>query len=86
MSEERFDRIETKVDVIVDKISNIEVTLAKQHESLAHHIKRTDLLEQQVEPIRVHVAKITGARELLKILSMIVALVGGILAVIHYFK
>jgi hypothetical protein len=56
MSEQRLGRIEEKVDKIHDAIKSIDVTLAGQHVSLAEHIRRTELLETEVRPIKEHVA------------------------------
>lgn len=41
-------------DVILEKISNIDVTLAKQHESLQFHIYRTNLNEEQIRQLQQH--------------------------------
>lgn len=66
--QDRLDKIETKVDGVQDHTRQIDVTLAKQAVDLEHHIRRTDLLEQQVgtvaasiKPVQEHVAKLKGA-------------------------
>jgi hypothetical protein len=51
-------RLETKVDKINEHISKIEITLGKQHTSLEHHIKRTNLLEQAFKPLNNHVQSV----------------------------
>ncbi len=48
----RLDRIEDKIDKIGDKIGAIDITLVAQHESLKHHIRRTEILEEIVKPIQ----------------------------------
>lgn len=55
MSDSRLGRIEEKIDSIADRLNSIDVTLAKQEQQLAYHIRRTDLLEEQVKPISDHV-------------------------------
>lgn len=62
---EREDRIESKIDKVIEHISAIDQTLAAQHESLKIHIKRTDLLEKQTEKLNEHRAKQEGALRLL---------------------
>lgn len=52
MGQDRLTRIETKIDSIADKITAIDVTLAQQHESIKYHIKRTDLLESELKPLK----------------------------------
>ena len=55
MSDDRLIRIEEKIDAINEHLGRIDVTLAKQHDQLEYHIKRTNLLEEQVRPISEHV-------------------------------
>ena len=74
MDDKRFDRIEQKLDRVQDAISRIDVTLVKQHESLVHHIKRTELLEQELVPISKHVHTLNAGLKLIGMLSAGVAL------------
>ncbi len=64
---ERFDRIENKLDIVQSHSSSVDVTLARQAADIAHHIRRTDLLETRLEqvaadikPIKDHVTRIKG--------------------------
>ena len=59
----RFTRMEDKIDHIVDKIGNIEVTLAKQHVSLEEHMRRSkaneeavEIISKELKPVLNHVA------------------------------
>lgn len=47
-------------DDIFDLISQQKEILAKQQESLNYHIKRTDLLEEDLRPVKKHVYMING--------------------------
>ena len=76
---DRFDRIEIKIDKVVEHISSIDSTLAAQHISLKDHIRRTELLEKDVAPIKAHVAMVSGA---LKLIGLIAAICGGIEGVV----
>ena len=71
-------RLEAKLDKIADKIANIDTTLAKQAILLDEHIKRTDLLEKQVEPIQDRMIELKGAISLIKIVSVLVAVAEGV--------
>jgi uncharacterized coiled-coil protein SlyX len=82
MDEHRLDRIESKLDKVVDSVSEINKTLAEQHMSLKHHIKRSDLLEAQMEPIRKHVNMVTGAFKLLGLISLLAGIAVSILKVL----
>lgn len=83
MSDDRLNRIEGKVDKIVEHVSSIDVTLAKQHESLKDHIRRSDLLEQKLIPVEKHVAMMQGA---LKLIGLMATLAGIAAAVIEMLK
>lgn len=71
--DKRLDRIEIKVDKVLEHQSEINVTLAAQHVSLKEHIRRTNILETELKPIKQHVQMIHGA---FKLLGIIVASVG----------
>lgn len=69
MDDKRLERIEVKLDDISDHLSSIDVTLGKQHISLKEHIRRTELLEKDVAPIKKHVSRVEGAAKLIALLS-----------------
>lgn len=69
MNDKRLERIESKIDTLTDKLAETNVILGKQHVSLDYHIKRTDLLEKIVLPIKTHVARVDGAIKLIAIVS-----------------
>lgn len=86
MSQDQLDRIEKKLDE--NTLQTLENTL-----NLREHMRRTDLLEQIVEntsdrirPIENHVQMMAGAFKLILILSTIVGLVAGVLALVQYAK
>lgn len=86
-------RIHDKLDRIEEQIGIINVTLAKQHEQLRFHIRRTTLLEEhlehlrgEVKPIQRHVAIIDGGLKVLGAISAIVAFVATALKVVEFFN
>lgn len=75
------NRIEIKIDKLTEKLGNIDSTLAAQHVSLKEHMKRSDLLEKQIDvikkelsPIQKHVFMVTGALKLIGSAGLIITL------------
>ena len=81
MDDKRLERIENKIDVLVDKMGEQNATLAAQHISLKEHIRRTDLLEKQMEPVRIHVANVQGILRFIGVLAMLAAIAEAIAVV-----
>lgn len=75
MDDNRLNRIESKIDTVTDKVDTINQILAQQHESLKYHIKRTDLLEQQIAPLRRRDINITF---MIQLIIYIAAILGAI--------
>lgn len=69
----RFDRIETKIDKLSEQQAEMNTILAKQHEQISYHIRRTNLLEDQMKPVVEHV---DGIKFLIKILGVGAAVAG----------
>ena len=72
---EQLDKIEQKIDKISDKVEIINVTLAGQHETLKEHIRRTEILEDQIRPIQKHVTIVSTG---LRLIGLLIA--GGLLS------
>jgi len=83
-------KLESKLDKISDDIVEIKVTLGKQEENINYHIKRSDLLEDQVSLLKEDISKSKGAKDLIvflaKVGSFIVAAVGVILTIVKRFS
>ena len=75
----KTDKIENKVDKLDTRLDRVDITLAKQEEQLAEHIRRTNLLEEQMKPVEDHVKHMSGALKLFGVISIVS---GGILAVL----
>lgn len=73
--EKRLDRVEGKIDLMTDRLGSIDTTLAAQHEVLKEHIRRTEILEEDVKPIKAHVAMISGVLKFIGLLVPIAALI-----------
>lgn len=77
--DKKLDRIEDKIDKITDHMSAIDVTLTAQHVTLQEHIKRTEILENEMKPIQRRMDMVQGAIAL-------IALIGTIIGIIAFFK
>ena len=80
--DKRLERIEDKIDVAKDHLASIDKTLVEQHISLKDHMRRTELLEEAITPIRSKLDMAAGA---IKVLGLIAALL-TILEAIRSFK
>lgn len=71
MSDRRFDRLEEKLDGLDKRLDDMTQTLIVNTEQLKYHIKRTDLLEEQVKPIADHVVFIRVALKWVGVIAVI---------------
>lgn len=83
---DQLDKIEAKVDIIEEKISSIDVTLAKQAKDLEHHIYRTELAEQNLDlirqemvPVKKHVALMDASLKIIGALSSAAMFILGVI-------
>lgn len=72
--DKRLERIEVKLDDTNDHLAKIDVTLTAQHISLKEHIRRTNLIEEQLVPISKHVNMVKGALALIGLIGTITAI------------
>lgn len=79
MSEQKT--LDDKIDEVSKRLDSIDATLTKQHLSLEYHIKRCDLLEDQVVPIREQMFEIKGAVKFLKLVGVL----ASIAEVVHIY-
>jgi hypothetical protein len=76
-------RFEFKLDKIDQRINNIDVTLAAQHESLKDHIRRTNILEDQIKPIQKHVAMVDGITKFIGLLGILAGIAEAVAYVLR---
>jgi hypothetical protein len=67
-----------KLDKVYDKLQNIDVTLAAQHETLKDHIRRTEILEVKLEPVEKHVNMVNGAIKFIGLVGIIIGIWEGL--------
>lgn len=78
VEDRRDQRIPNKLDEIIDKLNGVNISIARIEVDVAHHIKRTDLLEQQVEPMKKHADELAGVVKFLKLAGVIIALIEAV--------
>ncbi len=61
----------THLERLYERINSIDKTLSAQHVTLKEHIRRTELLEVQLEPVKRHVAMVNGALKFIGLLGII---------------
>jgi len=74
---ERLEKLDVKLDKVIEHIANIDTTLAKQSVILDEHVKRSTQLEDRMEPVEKHVVMINGVLKFLGLLAAIAAIIEG---------
>lgn len=92
--EEFLHKIDQKLDKVIEDVTDIKVTQAKQgvvqikqEENLKDHMKRSDTLEdlyahlkeKEIEPIKAQLHEVKGGYKTLKILGGIAVALAGLL-------
>ena len=72
-----------RLDVSVDAIN---ITLAKQESHLEEHIRRTELLEEEMKPVRDHVQRVNGLLLIFAGIFACIAAVKGFLEIFQFFN
>jgi len=68
---------EQKLDKIVDTLGKQALTLERLTVSVEEHVRRTNLLEEDVRPIKTHVAMMQGALKVFGFLAILAAIGEG---------
>ncbi len=82
MSDQTLPRIENKLDKMAEDITEIKVTLGKQHVVLVQHESRSTKLETIVGAVQKKISMFEGALKLLGGISIILGLIEVIKMVI----
>lgn len=70
-----------KIDLILERMNSIDITLVRQSVILAEHIKRTNLLEAKIAPLEKHVNYVEGFLKGMGILAMVAGLIAAIMEI-----
>lgn len=90
-----YERVEAKVDKILEKMGEVDKTLVLQHEQLATHIKRTALAEENIallrtelKPIQKHVSFVEAAAKMAGFIvagtATLVGLIAGVFKILEH--
>lgn len=71
---EKLDKLDSKVDRLDGRLDSVDKTLAVNTEQLAGHMRRTELLEADLKPIKKHVGHVEGGMKLLGVVAVIVGI------------
>lgn len=63
----------------------MKITAAEQHIVLKEHIRRTELLEEEMRPVKKHVYMIDGALKLIAITGIVMGVLVSIFELVKYF-
>lgn len=77
---ELLQEISKSIERLDNNVDSINMTLARQEVHLAEHIRRTELLEEEMKPVRDHVNRVNA---LMLLLGGILALLGAVKTVIE---
>ena len=68
-----LDKIDRKLEKIDERIDSIDKHLAVYNSQLRFHIKRTDMLEEELKPLKSSLIKAQGAIMFIGLLSTVVS-------------
>ena len=74
-----LDKIDRKLEKIAERIDSIDKHLAVYNSQLRFHIKRTDLLEKDIEPLKAHLNKTQGILTFIGVAATIITVVVALL-------
>lgn len=86
MSDDKLIRIENKIDRLDEKLGTVNVILASQHESLKDHIRRTEILEEAIIPLKKHDHMRSGAIKSILFAASILAAVEAVIVILNHLK
>lgn len=75
-----FKTVIDKLDKLDSRIDNIDITLVRQEAQLAEHIRRTNILEQKLEPVERHVDRVNTVIKIFTYAGAILSFFAGLYA------
>jgi hypothetical protein len=84
--DKRLDRLEIKIDKIIEQQSDHTSILAVNTKSLQDHMKRSDALEAIVLPMKKKWDMAEGAMKLIGIAATAIGIIAGIVKIIDFFS
>ena len=72
--------VDQKLDKIVDTLGQQAVTLERLTVTVEDHVRRTNILEADMAPIKRHVWMVNGALKLIGLMGLLAAIAEGLAA------
>ena len=86
---EELKELNAKLEKVSDRLSSIDITLAKQEVNLEDHIRRTEIAEERLGhmegiliPLQKHANQIDGGLKLLGAIVTVLGVVAGFIKVL----
>jgi hypothetical protein len=76
--EELHTQIIAKLDKLDERLDSVDKVLVRNTTSLEDHIRRTEILENEMEPVKAHVAQVSGAMKLIIAISSVAGIVQAV--------
>ncbi len=77
MTGDEQERLYNTIDKLDTRLDSIDTTLIKQSVSLDEHIRRTNLLEDEMKPVKQHVVMVEAVFKILGVVSVIASIVAA---------
>lgn len=74
---DQTNKLEDRLQSLDNSLKEINITLVKQEQQLSYHIRRTDLLEDRVQPLESFYYKALGGISVLVSALTLIKLFGG---------
>jgi len=74
-----LDKLDEKLEKIDERIDSIDKHLAVYNSQLRFHIKRTDMLERDIEPLKIHLNKTHGILTFIGVIATVITVVVAII-------
>jgi hypothetical protein len=91
MSDDRIDKLESKIDKVLDIAQDQAVTLGRLTVSVEEHVRRSNLheeeikeIKQDVEPLKASVNRIMGGWKLF--IYVVIPLLAAVITTLHFMK
>lgn len=73
--EKLLDKVADKIEKLDERLDSIDKTLVKQEANLKEHMRRTELLEEDLRPIRRHVNMLEGSLKFLGVVLIVLSII-----------
>lgn len=81
-NDEFMQMLSDKLDRLDDRLDIMSNTSVRQAASLDEHMRRTELIEHELKPIKSHVAMVGAIAKIVSILGVLIGLALGIKSLI----